>query len=511
MARRIARQVAVLAALIVLWQMASPWLVQIALPGPLAIAKAWLDLSPILAIHLASTLSHAAVGLLIAAVAGFLLGLGFHVSRLFGFLFYGPALVLFALPSLALSPLFILLMPQDITPIAMAIVTSFFPVLIATQRGLADTNADLRKLFLINGATKIQTLLLLEVPAALPSIIAGLQVASTWALLGAMLGEFAGGRWGVGILMLGIMGRGDPANLWATALTITLISLCCFFLLGTLRRRVECRLGVSSDIRDTYIPMKNEAGITLFIAALCGALVFAFVLRIALPLPAPLLLNPWEVATRLGASPEALSQLVTAFYQTFSLAIVALFIGLLAAMTWAIAAHTFPAVGRIVNPVALITQAVPLTAIAPLLILTLGRHTAASLVIAVLAIVFPAYSVILQRLEAVPIPAVNMIRVYTSSRIAMVRYLEVPWSSYGIFSALRIAAPRVLLGVMLAEYIATGQGLGFMLIEAKGRLSYETIWAIIYVTSFVGIVLFFASAWLEKWQGRPSKHRTSNI
>jgi ABC-type nitrate/sulfonate/bicarbonate transport system permease component len=498
----IGRQLLVFSVVVLLWQIASPWLAQFAVPGPVEIARAWLELSPIMAPHLASTLLSSAIGLIIAAVTGLLLGIGLHLSRWVGLVLYGPMLVLFTLPSLVLSPLFILLMPQGVTPIAMAIVTSFFPVVIGTQRGLADTSSELRRLFRMNGANKLHTLRFLEIPGAIPSIVTGLQVASTWALLGSMLGEFAGGRWGIGILMLGMLGRGDPAYLWATALTVTLFSLFCFSILGMLRRAAARRLGLSSDLRDTHIESDKEAGTGPFVSALSSAVIFAFGLRLLLPLPSPLVLNPWEVIARLGTSTDDLERLAIAFYQTVSVASAALLIGLLIALAWAITAHIFPIVGRAINPIALLTQAVPLTAIAPLFILVLGRHLAASLCIAVLAIVFPAYSTIFQRLEDIPIPAANVIRTYTRSRFAMVRYLELPWSGYAIFSALRIAAPRVLLGVMLAEYIATGQGLGFLLIEAKGRLSYEIIWAIIYVTAFFGITLFFGSTWLERQYGR---------
>jgi len=77
-----------------------------------------------------------------------------------------------------------------------ATVVAFFPVLSNTAAGLAATPADLLDLFRLNGATRLQTLFLLRLPAALPFFLAGLRISGTLALVGAVVAEFVAGSGG---------------------------------------------------------------------------------------------------------------------------------------------------------------------------------------------------------------------------------------------------------------------------------------------------------------------------
>jgi ABC-type nitrate/sulfonate/bicarbonate transport system permease component len=56
-------------------------------------------------------------------------------------------------------------------------------------------------------------------------------------------------------------------------------------------------------------------------------------------------------------------------------------------------------------------------------------------------------------------------------------------------TAARLAAPRALLGVMIAEYLATGNGLGNLLNESRGRLDYGMIWTVATTSVLVAVLI----------------------
>jgi len=482
---------------VVIWQLLSPFTRYWALPGPLEIALQvtadWSTITP----HLAATLTNASIGLTAGMAVGLLLGIGFSHSRTFELLCYGPALVIYALPIIALAPLLALLLPNGLVPIAFAAITVFFPIALTTRRALADIDTNKRRLFEFYGARAGSRFFQLEMPSALPAMLAGVQVVVPWALLGAMLGEFVGGRWGLGVLMLGTLGRGEPVRLWAIAAVATGLSGAGYLLVAVIRASLEARLGSDTEIRDAGSAIDPIEFWHLFVGLISA--VFAWELLAQLSsIGSPLILGPVEVIDRLAADTALLDQLLNAFASTAPVALLALGIGVSVATIWAIIGRVLPAIGNILTSATLVSQSVPLLALAPLLVLSLGRGVVVTVVISVLAIVFPGYAAILQRLETVPKELTSLARFYSRHRTSRLFHVELPWALYGIFTAIRIAVPRVLLGVMLAEYLATGQGLGFLMATARGRIDFTTVWAGIALTALFSLTLYYIAGLAER-------------
>jgi sulfonate transport system permease protein len=479
------------------WQLVSPLTHNWALPGPLEIlsqvAADWQTLLP----HLLATLSSAAIGLAAGLAVGLALGIAFSKSRVIELVGYGPALVIYALPIIALAPLLALLLPNGMVPSVFAAITIFFPMTLTTRRALADIDANKRRLFDFYGADAGSRFRHLELPSAIPGIVAGVQVLVPWALLGAMLGEFVGGRWGLGVLMLGTLGRGEPVRLWAVAAVATGLSGVGFILVGFVRASLEARLGAGSEISDAGSTTDPIGLLHLLFGLVSVALAWELFAQFSSIGP-PLVLGPIEVIVHLAADRTSLNALMIAFGSTAPMALLALGIGVGVSTIWAIVGRMWPIIGSILTSATLVTQSVPLLALAPLLVLSLGRGALVTIVISVLAIVFPGYAAILQRLETVPRELESLSDFYTKRRMRTLRYVEMPWAAYGIFTAMRIAAPRALLGVMLAEYLATGQGLGFLMATARGRIDFTTIWAGIALTALFSLTLYFLAGLAER-------------
>jgi len=182
-----------------LWQ-GAVWGLQVpnyVLPGPVAIVQAYAGDYAVLNSALVSTLTVTLAALLASAALGVLLALAMAASSLLRAAIQPWAVILQVTPVVAIAPLIIIWVNQPFLALVVcATVVAFFPVLSNTAAGLAATPKDLLDLFRLNGATRLQTLFLLRLPAALPFFLAGLRISGTLALVGAVVAEFVAGSGG---------------------------------------------------------------------------------------------------------------------------------------------------------------------------------------------------------------------------------------------------------------------------------------------------------------------------
>jgi len=199
------------------------------LPPPEQVAarfiEAWADGT--IAPHARRTLVE--IGLGFAAGAGPALVVGYVLARLpLAEQLLSPYLVAAqATPILALAPLLALWFGPGLTAkIVICALIVFFPIAIATMVGVRAVDDRLVELARSLRATRWQIVRTLEIPAALPAIFGGLRVGVTLAVVGAIVGEWAGADRGLGLLVN--LARGslfDIPLLFATLLTIALLGI----------------------------------------------------------------------------------------------------------------------------------------------------------------------------------------------------------------------------------------------------------------------------------------------
>ena len=142
-------------------------------------------------------------GFLLAAVIGILAGVGMAASSNARGFFDPWVSMLYATPTLALAPLFILWMGIGVvSKIAVIFLTAIFPILINTLVGLTTTDRTLIDVARSLGATPQQIYRKVRMPSALPFIIAGLRVSVARALVGVVVAELFGARAGLGFLII---------------------------------------------------------------------------------------------------------------------------------------------------------------------------------------------------------------------------------------------------------------------------------------------------------------------
>src|SRR6202049_620737 len=197
---RILLPVAVLAAGIAGWELVvrlndiPPYV----LPGPSAVFRTLLTDWPVLSQSLATTLVTTLEGFIAAAVGGIALALLFNQSKWLEYSLFPYAVILQVTPVIAIAPLLLIYLQQQTAVIVCAWIVAFFPVLSNTTLGLNSVDRNLAGLFQLYGASRLQTLRYLKLPAALPLILGGLRLAVGLSLIGAVVAEIAAGSPGAG-------------------------------------------------------------------------------------------------------------------------------------------------------------------------------------------------------------------------------------------------------------------------------------------------------------------------
>jgi NitT/TauT family transport system permease protein len=168
------------------------------LPGPDAVFQTLVNDWSILWQSLLTTLGTTVEGFVAASVGGIALALLFNQSKWLEYSLFPYAVILQVTPVIAIAPLLLIYLPQQTAVIVCAWIVGFFPVLSNTTLGLNSVDRNLAGLFQLYGASRLQTLLYLKLPAALPFILGGLRIAGGLSLIGAVVAEIAAGSAGAG-------------------------------------------------------------------------------------------------------------------------------------------------------------------------------------------------------------------------------------------------------------------------------------------------------------------------
>lgn len=168
-------------------------------PPPSAVAAALVKDASKLLVSAWSTLSMALYALALATAVACSLALLAGLSRSFAKAVQPLAVTLQVTPVVAIAPLVMIWAGLDHPQraiVALAAVVAFFPLFSGALTGLRACDPDLRRLFALYGASRVQVLMRLRLPSALPFFLEGLKVACGLAVIGAVVAEFVAGSGG---------------------------------------------------------------------------------------------------------------------------------------------------------------------------------------------------------------------------------------------------------------------------------------------------------------------------
>jgi NitT/TauT family transport system permease protein len=163
-----------------------------------------------------------AIGSMLGAAIGFVLGVAPRAE-----LVLSPyILALQIAPKVAFAPLFVMWLGFTVYPkILVAVLIVFFPVMVNVLSAIRTVDPDMVNLARSLSATRWQIFHMIQVPATMPPLFAGLRISSTLAVIGVVVGELVGGNKGLGYLLVFGQGRGDTAAVFVSIIMLTIIGI----------------------------------------------------------------------------------------------------------------------------------------------------------------------------------------------------------------------------------------------------------------------------------------------
>ena len=159
---------------------------------------------------------------------------------------------------------------------------------------------------------------------------------------------------------------------------------------------------------------------------------------------------------------------------------------------------------RILAPYLVASQAVPVVAIAPLLVIWFGPGIFSKVLICALIVFFPVLVNTVVGVRAVPTPLRDLMRSLRATRWQTLRYLEIPAALPVFLGGLRIGAALSVIGAVVGEFVGADKGLGFLINVGRGQYDTALVFVAIFALILLALALYGIVAWLEgyllKWQ-----------
>ena len=229
--------VAVLIAVFLLWELGvrAFHVKPVILPPPSAVLADLFSAPGWYLGHAWTTLLVTLAGFALSVVVGVLLAVLIVESRLLEKSIYALIVAMNSVPKVAVAPLFVIWLGTDAEPkIAIAFLIAVFAIVIDTVLGLKSVPPDILDLARSLRGGRLATLWRIRFPCALPSLFAGMKVAISLALVGAIVGEFVSSQRGLGYVILSAQGMFDTARVFAAILVLALMGVALFWVITML-------------------------------------------------------------------------------------------------------------------------------------------------------------------------------------------------------------------------------------------------------------------------------------
>lgn len=244
--------------------------------------------------------------------------------------------------------------------------------------------------------------------------------------------------------------------------------------------------------------LKKAVKILLIAAVLIG--LWQAVVRI-FDVPHYILAAPLDVAKALWSQWGELYQHAKVTLLEILLGLILGFLfGLISALTLALSRT----ISSFLMPVLVLSQAIPVFAIAPLLVLWLGYGMASKVAMAVLIIYFPVTAACYDGLRNTPTQWLHIAQSMHASNTAILFNIRLPAALPALASGLRIATSLAPIGAIVGEWVGSAEGLGYLMLHSNAQMQIDTTFAALCVLVVISLTLFFAVdkglRWAIPWQ-----------
>jgi putative hydroxymethylpyrimidine transport system permease protein len=160
-------------------------------------------------------------------------------------------------------------------------------------------------------------------------------------------------------------------------------------------------------------------------------------------------------------------------------------------------------------PVLVISQAIPVFALAPLLVLWFGYGLASKVAMAVLIIFFPVTAAFYDGLRRTETGWLELAKVMNAAPKAVLFWIRIPAALPAFASGLRVATAVAPIGAVVGEWVGSSAGLGFYMLHANARMQVDTMFAALAFLAVMALTLYFLVDWtmsrLVYWQKETDK------
>lgn len=168
-----------------------------------------------------------------------------------------------------------------------------------------------------------------------------------------------------------------------------------------------------------------------------------------------------------------------------------------------------PTAERAVYPLAVFVKAIPIIALAPILVLIFGNGLTPKIIIAALICFFPTLVNMVQGLKSASPAMLDLMRVLSASPNEVLWKVRIPASLPFLFAALRIAATSCVMGAIVAEWIGSTYGLGALIIDATFNFRSALLYATVVIAALLAVLLFslvsLAESRIVRWKPAASE------
>ena len=210
--------------------------------------------------------------------------------------------------------------------------------------------------------------------------------------------------------------------------------------------------------------------------------------RWLLPAPSQVAKETWEIR---GVLPMHFGATLTTVVGGFALAIVT---GIPIAVLVVYSAF----LRRLIFPFLLTLQSVPKVALAPLLLLWVGYGQFSNIIIAATVAFFPIVINTATGLESVDKELLELTASLDASTARVFWRVRLPWALPYIFSSLKVAITLAVIGAVVAEFVGSDKGLGYLILTSSGAMKTSVMFGVLVLLSLLGIASFYVVAWAER-------------
>jgi len=226
-----------------------------------------------------------------------------------------------------------------------------------------------------------------------------------------------------------------------------------------------------------------------------------------------LIFTMWELACRILSVPDFILPaptriLAVAVFQAPILLphaavtaleiIMGISLSLLVAVPLATMMYANPSIERAISPFLVVSQAIPVFALAPLFIVWFGYGIAGKVFMAAIIIFFPITVSLLEGYKNCDSEYVMLFRLMGAGFWDTLRFLYWPWALPYFFAGLKVGVTVATIGAVIGEWVGAQQGLGYLMIQANARLRVDMVFAAILWLSVMGMTMWICVGIIEK-------------